>query len=142
MTHHRNILSTRSAIPPPPPPPKLQCFMKYNFYDESFHKQSHLQVYLINKICYAPNSPDGACDFDPEYARSRFLGKYNQFATKLEELLEGPFIMGDTLPIYADFLLYACLFDIKNFLPNAFGPDKHAKIFNFMDKFYTYRYVL
>ena len=95
-------------------------------------------VYLINKICYAPNSPSGS-DFDPEYARTRFLVKYNQFAAKLEELLEGPFIMGDTLPIYADYLLYASLVDMKNFVPNAFGPDKHAKIDDFMDKFHTYR---
>jgi len=96
-------------------------------------------VYLINKICYAPNSPEGTNDFDPEYARTRFLVKYNQFAPKLEELLEGPFIMGDTLPIHADYLLYACLVDIKNFVPNAIGPDKHPKIHDFMEKFWSYR---
>ena len=37
------------------------------------------------------------------------MKKYKNFAFKLEEILEGPFIMGDTLPIYADYLLYACL---------------------------------
>ena len=98
-------------------------------------------VYLINKICYAPNSPEGK-DFDPEYARSRFIVKYNQFAIKLEELIEGPFIMGDTLPIHADYLLYACLNDMKNFVPNAFGENKHAKIHDFMDKFWSYRLAI
>ena len=95
-------------------------------------------VYLINKICFAPNntSPDGT-DFDPEYARSRFLIKYNQFAPKLEEVLEGPFIMGDALPIHADYLLYACLSDIKNFVPQAI--QEGTKISDFMDKFWSYK---
>ena len=56
--------------------------------------------------------------------------------------MEGPFIMGDTLPIHVDYLLYACLADIKNFVPNAIGADKHPKIHNFMEKFWTYKYIL
>ena len=96
-------------------------------------------VYLINKICFAPNntSADGT-DFDPEYARNRFLIKFNQFTPKIEELLAGPFIMGDTLPIHADYLLFACLADIKNFVPQAFADGKIPKIAEFMDKFSSY----
>lgn len=96
-------------------------------------------VYLINKICYAPNCPGGTAEFDPEYARSRFLVKYGQFAARVEGLVGGPFVMGDTLPIHADYLLYACLADMKNFVPQAFGADKYPKIADFMDKFWAYR---
>ena len=41
--------------------------------------------------------------------------------------------------MHIDFLLYACLYDLKNFIPNAFGPDKNAKIFEFMESFLGYR---
>lgn len=92
--------------------------------------------YLINKICYAPNSPDGN-DYDPQYARGRFMTKFAQKLPQLEELIFGPFIMGDSLPVYADFLLYACLFDINVFMPGAF--EKAPKVANFMDKFRSYR---
>ena len=98
-------------------------------------------VYLINKICFAPNNtnPEGS-DFDPEYARARFLKKFQQFAAMLDELLpEGPFIMGNTLPIHADYLLYACLVDIKNFIPQEFEGDKYPKITEFMEKFWAYK---
>ena len=97
-------------------------------------------VYIINKICFAPNNTKSDCnDFDPQYARSRFQVKYYQFATKLEELLGGPFIMGDSLPIYADYLLFASLTDMKNFVPQAFEGDKHSKVSEFMEKFEAYK---
>merc|ERR550534_2629332 len=40
--------------------------------------------YLINKICFAPNSADGD-NFDPEYARSRFMVKFEQRLPALQE---------------------------------------------------------
>jgi len=92
-------------------------------------------VYIINKICFAPNSTE--CEtFDAAYARSRFLTKFEPAGKAIEDLLEGPFIMGDTLPVYADYLLYACLYDIKIFCPGAF--DKSAKMTDFMEKFHSY----
>ena len=94
-------------------------------------------VYLINKICFAPNNPEQ--QFDPVYAKSRFARKFASFAKKLDPLLEGPFIMGDTLPIHADYLLYACLYDLQNFLPEPFESNEYPKIKDFMEKFYTYR---
>ena len=93
--------------------------------------------YLINKICFAPNNPDGN-DFDPEYARSRFMTKFGQKMPALEELISGPFIMGDSLPVYADYLLYACLYDLKTFVPQGFGAGKYPKIDEFMEKFRSY----
>lgn len=96
--------------------------------------------YLINKICFAPNNTlPGGTDFDPEYAQQRFMKKYKNFAFKLEEILEGPFIMGDTLPIYADYLLYACLCDMKVFVPQYFSDGQFPKITKFMDHFLNYR---
>ena len=97
-------------------------------------------VYLINKICFAPNntSPDGT-DFDPEYARTRFMIKFNQFTGKVEEFIEGPFINGDLQPCHVDYLLYACLADMKNFVPQGFGTGKTPKIDDFMEKFWTYK---
>ena len=92
--------------------------------------------YLINKICYAPNSPNGN-DYDPSYARSRFMSKIEQKLPQISELIAGPFVMGDSLPVYADFLLYACLFDINVFLPGAF--ENFPKLTNFMAKFKGYR---
>ena len=93
--------------------------------------------YLINKICFAPNNPVGN-DFDPEYARSRFLSKFEQRLPALQELIVGPFIMGDSLPVYADYLLYACLYDLRAFVPQVFGTGKYQKIDEFMDKFWAY----
>jgi len=92
-------------------------------------------VYLINKICFAPNSTE-CNDFDVEYARTRFLTKFAPKAAALEELITGPFIMGDTLPVHADYLLYASLYDINVFCPGAL--EKHAKLSVFMDKFLHY----
>ena len=92
-------------------------------------------VYLINKICFAPNSTE-CNDFDVEYARTRFLSKFAPKAKALEELITGPFIMGDTLPVHADYLLYACLYDINVFCPGAY--DKSDKLSVFMDKFLHY----
>ena len=92
-------------------------------------------VYLINKICFAPNSTE-CNNFDVEYARTRFSAKFGPKAKALEELITGPFIMGDTLPVYADYLLYACLYDINVFCPGAF--DNHAKLSTFMEKFWSY----
>jgi len=92
-------------------------------------------VYLINKICYAPNSTE--CDnFDAKYARSRFIQKFDPKLAALEDLIEGPFIMGDTLPVHMDYLLYACLYDIDLFMPGAY--EKSPKITEFMDKFVNY----
>ena len=92
--------------------------------------------YLINKICFAPNSPDAAA-FDIEYARTRFAKKFASQLPKLEELVTGPFIMGETLPVHADYLLYGCCCDIKSFCPTAFTSS--PKILEFLDKFSNYR---
>jgi len=92
-------------------------------------------VYLINKICFAPNSPE--CDaFDANYARSRFLVKLDPKLAALEDLIEGPFILGDMLPVHMDYLLYACLYDIDLFMPGAY--EKSDKLCEFMDKFLNY----
>jgi len=91
--------------------------------------------YLINKICFAPNSTE--CNsFDVEYARTRFMGKWAPKMKEIEDLLAGPFIMGDTLPVHVDYLLYSCLYDINVFCPGAY--DKSAKLTDFVDKFVHY----
>ena len=92
-------------------------------------------VYLINKICFAPNSTECKA-FDNEYARERFLKKFSGQLPKLDAMVEGPFIMGDSLPVHADYLLYACCCDITAFCPTAF--DKSPKMQTFIETFRNY----
>ena len=92
-------------------------------------------VYYINKICFAPNNLDSD-KFDVEYARTRFVKQFDRKISVLEEHITGPFIMGYTIPVYADYLLYACLYDINVFCPGAY--EKCSKLCEFMTKFWKY----
>jgi len=116
-------------------PDEPEQFKKCEEIEKILFSVMNTMVYLINKICFAPNSTE-CNDFDVEYARSRFLAKFEPKAKAIEEILTGPFIMGNSLPVHADYLLYACLYDIKVFCPNAL--EKHAKLAEFMDKFWNY----
>ena len=116
-------------------PDEPEQFKKCEEIEKILFSVMNTMVYLINKICFAPNSTE-CNDFDVEYARSRFLAKFEPKAKAIEEILTGPFIMGNSLPVHADYLLYACLYDIKVFCPNAL--EKHAKLAEFMEKFWNY----
>ena len=78
---------------------------------------------MINKVCY---DPEKEVSFDENYAKNRFSRRMRLNLPKLNLLIAtetdpaSDLITGPN-PVYADFLAYACLHDLKEFVPRCFA---------------------
>ena len=78
---------------------------------------------MINKVCYDPESE---VSFDPNYAQNRYSRRLRLELPKINKMIAvettppGDLLTGPT-PCYADFLAYACLYDLKKFVPRCFS---------------------
>ena len=80
-------------------------------------------TWMINKVCY---DPEREVSFDENYAKNRFSRRMRLNLPKLNIMIAtesdppSDLITGPT-PVYADFLAYACLHDLKDFVPRCFA---------------------
>jgi len=80
-------------------------------------------TWMINKVCY---DPENEVSFDLTYAQNRYSRRLRLELPKINAMLAhettppGEMLTGPT-PCYADFLAYACLYDLKQFVPRCFA---------------------
>lgn len=98
-------------------------------------------TWMINKVCY---DPENDVSYDAIYAENRFSRRMRLNLPKINLMIAGegtpsgeegaPLITGTT-PVYADFLVYACLYDLRNFVPKCFHGANNRSIFMFFRHF-------
>ena len=64
----------------------------------------------------------------------RFVPRCSSRLPNLTAFMDGPFTLGNE-PCYVDFLLYACLHDLKAFVPKCFEGNGNPKIAFFLKRF-------
>jgi len=74
-------------------------------------------TWMINKVCYVPN--EDIETFDEIYARTRFGRRCNLKLPNVNSLIHDEFALGKK-PVYADFIAYACIHDMRAFVPRCF----------------------
>ena len=87
-------------------------------------------TWMINKVCY---DPEREISYDENYAKNRFSRRMRLNLPHLNILIAtqtdppSDLITGPT-PVYADFLAYACLSDLKEFVPRCFAGINNKPI--------------
>ena len=89
---------------------------------EMFYLMNRM-TWMINKVCY---DPENVVSFDLNYAQNRYSRRLLRELPKVNAMImserkrAGDLICGPN-PCYADFLTYACLYDLKQFVPRCFA---------------------
>ena len=79
-------------------------------------------TWMINKVCY---DPEKEVSYDDNYAKNRYSRRLRLELPKVNAMIAvecsppGDLLCGPA-PCYADFLAYACLYDLKQFVPRCF----------------------